>query len=346
MAGDQVAARGRGVEAGDMDGQDQVEMGEGVAHLADILPVGFGGGLAALSVPSVARNTQHPAEQALVGAAFQQDRSVAVAKPERAMPGGFFRLRRLARQVGLHPCPAGKAGVRPGADAAGRGAWGADRGAEVHDGLGIVSRTVLRGQAGGEAGEFGLGGGKRGFDAVETGDDTLDIAVDHGGGLVEGDGRDGAGGIGADAGQGQEGFAGGWELPAMVRDDGAGAFQKVAGTGVVAKTGPFAHHLGVLGGGQGADGRPAGGEAVEVVLHRGDGGLLQHHLGQPDAVGIGADTRSPVLRRDAPGHHAGMGVIPGEKLGGEGFGVLHRGEDSGCGAGDQWRLLRGRITLA
>ena len=111
MAGDQVAARGRGVEVGDMDGQDQVEMGEGVAHLADGLPVGFGGGGAALPVPTVARNAQHPAKEALVGAAFQQDRSVAVAKPERAMPGGLLGFRRLAREVGLHPCPAGKAGV-------------------------------------------------------------------------------------------------------------------------------------------------------------------------------------------------------------------------------------------
>ena len=58
----------------------------------------------------------------------------------------------------------------------------------------------------------------------------------------------------------------------------AGAFQQVAGAGVVAKPGPFAHDLGILFRRQIRDGRPTCCKAMEIVLDGGDGGLLQHDL--------------------------------------------------------------------
>ena len=55
-----------------------------------------------------------------------------------------------------------------------------------------------------------------------------------------------------------------------------GAFQQVTGAGVIAKSGPFAHDLGILLRRQRCDRRPTGCEPVEIVLHGGDGRLLQH----------------------------------------------------------------------
>jgi hypothetical protein len=69
-----------------------------------------------------------------------------------------------------------------------------------------------------------------------------------------------------------------WKLPVMVGNNRAGTFQQVAGAGIVAKAGPFPHHIRVLGRSEIGNSGPAGGEALEIVAHRGHGRLLQHHL--------------------------------------------------------------------
>jgi hypothetical protein len=86
-----------------MDGQDQVEMGEGVAHLADIRQSASAGASPPCAVPGVAGKPKHPAQKALVGAAFQQQRAVAVADPDLPWRVGFSGFGGLARQVGGNP---------------------------------------------------------------------------------------------------------------------------------------------------------------------------------------------------------------------------------------------------
>src|SRR5205823_14644462 len=68
-----------------------------------------------------------------------------------------------------------------------------------------------------------------------SGDDPLDIAVDGGGAMIEGDGGDRRGGIIADPGKGAQLGRIFGELAAMAFDDGAGAGMQIAGTGVVAE---------------------------------------------------------------------------------------------------------------
>ena len=75
------------------------------------------------------------------------------------------------------------------------------------------------------------------------------------------------------------------------RGDLAGAGDQVAGAGVIAEAGPVGEHLLVARRRQRLDRRPARDEALETRLHRGDRGLLQHHLAQPDAIGVGRAAR-------------------------------------------------------
>ena len=64
----------------------------------------------------------------------------------------------------------------------------------------------------------------------------------------------------------------------MLGRDGPGAGEQIAGAGVIAEPRPGGHDLAVLRGGERLDRRPARRERLEIGLHRGDRGLLQHHL--------------------------------------------------------------------
>ena len=92
---------------------------------------------------------------------------------------------------------------------------------------------------------------------VEPRHDPLDIAVENRRRDVEGDRGDGGGGVGPDARQLQQRGVIGREGAAMFRRHDAGAFQQVAGAGVVAEARPGGHDVGVLGGGEVGDRRPA-----------------------------------------------------------------------------------------
>ena len=129
-------------------------------------------------------------------------------------------------------------------------------------------------------------------------------------GQIEGDGGNRRRRIGPDPRQFQQRVVIRGEIAAMLIHHHPRAFEQVAGAGVIAKPGPFGHHIGILGSGEGGDIRPAGGEPCEVILYRGHGGLLQHDLAQPDAVGVGHDPGDPVLRRHPPWQGAGVGVVP------------------------------------
>ena len=65
-----------------------------------------------------------------------------------------------------------------------------------------------------------------------------------------------------------------------------GSVQQVAGPAVVAQALPEAQHLLFLGPGQVGGGRKRLEEALEVGDDRRDLGLLQHDLGEPDAIGV------------------------------------------------------------
>ena len=109
----------------------------------------------------------------------------------------------------------------------------------------------------------------------------------HGGGLTKGDGRNGGGGIGADAGQGLQFRHIARKRPQ--RRNLSGAFQQIAGAGIIAQPRPFCQNLRIRRGPKRLNRWPKRGEAVEVGDHRCDGGLLQHDFGKPDPVGIGRD---------------------------------------------------------
>ena len=84
-----------------------------------------------------------------------------------------------------------------------------------------------------------------------------------------------------------------------------GAGDEVARPGIVAEPRPLAQHLFVGSGRQGLDRRPAFDEAAEARRHGRDRGLLQHHLAQPDDVGVGRRA----ARRASPRKRAGVGII-------------------------------------
>ncbi len=270
--------------------------------------------------PIASGQAAHPAQQAGFGAVLEQHGAVGTASQigdaQAHRLGRLGRLSRQLRRAAGEPAGAGRA---PGAQAAGGVARRADRGAQIHDGLGIVAGARIRRAAGGSGAQFGLGIGERRADVVQPGHDALDIAVDHGGGLVEGDGGNGGGGIRAYAGQAlqRRGVIG--ENAAMRFGHFAGAFQQVARAGVVAEAGPGGHHLGILGGRQRLDPGPAAGEIEEIGDDGGDGGLLQHDLAEPDPVRVG-----PIAAAwgHAPGQHAGVAVVPIQNFAG---GVVHAG---------------------
>src|SRR5205809_1127656 len=75
-------------------------------------------------------------------------------------------------------------------------------------------------------------------DAEKAGEDTDDVAVENGGGLVKADAANRAGGIAANAGQGENMIEVLRKLPAVLQDDLFSGALQVADTGVVAETFP------------------------------------------------------------------------------------------------------------
>lgn len=214
----------------------------------------------------------------------------------------------LARQRGGNALFAGIAILLQRADHAGRIARGADGRAQIHHRLRIISGPVARGQRFRQTRQFRLGAGQRCLDGKQPRDDALDIAVHDGFGLIIGNRGNSGRGIGADSGQ----LTQSRPRPGKATPGGhrACAGHQVACPGIISKPGPFGHDLGIIGGGQIADSGPARGETLEIGPDRSHGGLLQHHLGQPDPIGIGGAGSRP----HPPGQIAGVPVIPVQKL--------------------------------
>ena len=196
------------------------------------------------------------------------------------------------------------------ADAAGGVARGANGGAQVHHRLGKIAGAQVRRDAVGGGADVRPGRGQRCRYGEQTCDHPLDIGVDHHGAAAKGNRGDGRGGIGAQARQGAQCIFGVGEAAAMVGHHGAGAGQQVAGTGIIAQPRPGGHQVGVGAGGQILHRRPADRELLEIGADRRNRGLLQHHFGQPDAIGIGRIG----ARRRTPGQTPGMDVIMGQQI--------------------------------
>ena len=117
-----------------------------------------------------------------------------------------------------------------------------------------------------------------------TAQHTIDIAVDHSHGQVEGYRADGRSGVVAHALQPSDLFISVGE--SAHRHNLAGGKVKVAGPAVVAQALPLAQHLVLSGRSQVADGGPAAHEPQPVVPSLPDLRLLQDDLREPHGIGV------------------------------------------------------------
>ena len=114
--------------------------------------------------------------------------------------------------------------------------------------------------------------------------DPFDVRVHWNGVFAERNRRDRCGRIGTDARQAPET---GFVLREAAQDrDRLRAGDQVARPGIIAEARPLLHDVGLRGGGEGFDGRPARDEAFEARRDGGDRGLLEHDFAQPDPIGV------------------------------------------------------------
>jgi hypothetical protein len=139
----------------------------------------------------------------------------------------------------------------PRAMLAGGGFGGADGGAQIHHGLGKIPCPHLRHQFLCEVADGWFGSGQGFFDGVVAGNDALDIAIHCSGGNVKSDAGDGRCGVGAYAGEFEQGFNCFGKTARVVGGDFDGAGVEVPGAGIVAEAGPGAHDVFAVGLGHG-----------------------------------------------------------------------------------------------
>ena len=156
----------------------------------------------------------------------------------------------------------------------------ADRGAEVHQGRGVVAASGFWQERGG--GFFqklaACSGGDVVLEIEKPRDDSKDIGVENGNGFVEGEGRDGGGGVGADAGKGAELLEVGRNFGVEILNDRFRGAVEISGAGVVAEAFPEFQDFFLGCGGEGCDIRQGTHPAIEVGEDGGDGRLLEHEL--------------------------------------------------------------------
>ena len=144
-------------------------------------------------------------------------------------------------------------------------------------------------------------------------------------GRIERDRGDRRGGVVADAGQRAQRVDVFGKFRAVPLDHGLRAGMQIAGARVIAKPRPGAQHIFEVGRRQRLDRRPARQEPRVIRRDGLDRRLLQHDLGQPDAVGS-----VRCARPRAPRQHARVPVVPGEKIGRPPAGVLSSARRSDC----------------
>src|SRR5205085_12661651 len=140
--------------------------------------------------------------------------SGAAAQP----PGGPGRLE--GEVLGVAPLPGG-AERTPGTKDTRRAPGRADRGAEIHQGLGEVAGAPRRGKLLGQAPDARLRTGQFVFDCKQTRHDPLDVAVNRHRTGLEGDRRDCGSRIAADSRKPRKGSLVLRKTPAVALDAGA-----------------------------------------------------------------------------------------------------------------------------
>ena len=117
--------------------------------------------------------------------------------------------------------------------------------------------------------------------------DRAHVGFEVEGGGVVGEDEDACGCRGADAGQGEQGFARGGDAAGVVFADLACEAREGQGAAVVAQSLPGTEHIGGACGGQGVDGGKLLQPALVVALDAGDLRLLQHDFADENRVGVG-----------------------------------------------------------
>ena len=177
------------------------------------------------------------------------------------------------------------------------------QGAELHDGLVMLTRMFGRHQLAGQSvvcmPSHGCIAGR--IDGEEPPEDALHIAIDDGVRGIVRKGDDGGGGVVADAGQGADGSVIRGEAARELVADGAGGGVQVTGAGVVAKALPEVEDVLLVGVGQGADVGEALEEAAVVIHSLHHARLLEDDLGDPNAIGVASL---------APGQGAAVRGVP------------------------------------
>src|SRR5262249_44281589 len=103
-----------------------------------------------------------------------------------------------------------------------------------------------------------------------------------------------------------------WKVSAMALDHGLGAGVQMSRARIIAEPGPELEHVLERRRRERAHARPARGKTREIGYDRLGRGLLQHDLGEPDAIGVG-----PVAGQCAPGKLAAVAVVPSQEIGAE-----------------------------
>src|SRR6185295_3912606 len=218
----------------------------------------------------------------------QEDAAPPAQLEPRVVTATALEATRLDRVALLRSRLRGGAEVADGADQAARRARDADRRAEIHQALRVRPDAALRQQRRRRLPQFALGTrlGEVAGEGEHAGEHALDVPVEDRGALAERERGDRRGGRAADAGQRRELFARARELGPVLGDDRLCGAVEHACPAVVAEPAPEREHVVERRGGERADIGEAGDEALEVAEHGGDLRLLQHHLGEPDAVRI------------------------------------------------------------
>ena len=183
----------------------------------------------------------------------------------------------------------------------------ADRGPQLHERLVPVARPLGRHELPREGPGAPLQGGAGGdlLQEEQPREHALDVAVHQGLGLLVGDGADGAGRVLAHARQRAHVRGGRGEAPpVLLLHDPRGGVQRPRTT-VVAETGPLPQDVLLRRLRQGRHRGEAPEEAHPALGDDLHAGLLEHHLADPDAVGIARPPPWQVPRRLA---------IPGEQV--------------------------------
>ena len=237
--------------------------------------------------------------------------AVGPARDERrAAPECAFPLRRPARERFRLAPGKRRAYVVPGTQRARRTFRRTDCGAEIHHRLGKITATPRWGQFASQPAQLRLRSRQRLADSEQPADDALDIAIDRAGRRIEGDRGDGGGGVIADAGQRAQLRFARRKCAAVMINHRTSAGVQVASARVVTETGPNFEYVAERRGCERAHVGPASQEFCVIWRDRPHGRLLQHDLGQPNAVGVG-----PLAARRSPGQDPTMAVVPGEQSG-------------------------------